>query len=169
MMLQRKISIDTAENLELFGKSLSLICQERLVKSQPIEKALIINLQGNLGAGKTTLVRGFLRGFHYNGAVKSPTYTLVEPYELMNWQIYHFDLYRLHSVEELEAIGIRDYFVPGTICLIEWPELAKGLLPKPDLNIHITFSFEASGEAINGRELFLEAQSDFGDILLQKL
>jgi len=73
----------------------------------------------------------------YQGTVKSPTYTLVEPYELSGGIIYHFDLYRIHAQEELEYIGIREYLSSGAFCLIEWPEKAEGLLPKPDIHIVI--------------------------------
>ncbi|MDQ7090760.1 MAG: tRNA (adenosine(37)-N6)-threonylcarbamoyltransferase complex ATPase subunit type 1 TsaE [Methylococcales bacterium] len=93
----------------------------------------LIFLHGQLGAGKTTLVRSLLRAAGYQGAVKSPTYTLVEEYEINQQKIFHFDLYRIADPEELELIGIRDYMEEQSICFIEWAELGENFLPEPDL------------------------------------
>ncbi len=122
----------------------------------------IIYLQGELGAGKTTLVRGFLQQLGYQGLVKSPTYTLVESYELKNHIVFHFDLYRLHDPEELAYIGLRDYLSQAAIFLIEWPEQGKNQLPPPDLTCYIQhLDF--------GRQLQISADSERGFKVLQKL
>ena len=127
---------------------------------------LVIFLQGDLGAGKTTFARGFLRGCGVEGIVKSPTYTLVEPYQLDDEKMcYHFDLYRLANGEELEFTGARDYFDGHSTCLVEWPEKADGFLPKPDINCLLEYHQQGrkasfSGLSDKGKEVMLRVFAD---------
>jgi len=130
--------------------------------ARALRGGLAIWLQGNLGAGKTTLVRGLLRGLGYEGKVKSPTYTLVEPYVISGLYLYHFDLYRFVDAEEWEAAGFRDYFNAQSVCLIEWPEKAGDLLPPADIEI----ALEPSGA---GRTAILTAGTELGKQCLNAL
>jgi tRNA threonylcarbamoyladenosine biosynthesis protein TsaE len=119
-----------------------------------------IYLRGDLGAGKTTLCRGIIRAMGHVGAVKSPTFTLVEPYSFSGGQVYHFDLYRLNDPDELEYIGVDDYFNSGALCLVEWPEKAAGNLPPGDLDIELL---------VEGRKrtAILGAASEYGSKVLE--
>jgi tRNA threonylcarbamoyladenosine biosynthesis protein TsaE len=121
-----------------------------IARAMEADHQAVIFLHGNLGAGKTTLVRGLLRSLGHTGPVKSPTYTLVETYEFPGWLIYHFDLYRLSDPEELEYIGIRDFWDKPNVALIEWPEQGAGFLPAPDLEVHIEYRGEGRGVRICG-------------------
>lgn len=120
---------------------------------------ITVYLSGELAAGKTTLARGYMRGLGHTGAVKSPTFTLVESYELNGRAVHHFDLYRLEDAEELEYIGLDEYFDAGADCLVEWPERGAGALPSPDLDICL----EVCGGARRAR---VTARTKYGNKLL---
>ena len=104
------------------------------------------HLSGPLGAGKTTLVRGLLRALGHKGPVPSPTFTLVETYEFTQLRVVHFDLFRVESYEELETIGLRDYFADDNLCVFEWPDRGQGLLPAPRLLIE--FDYHGDGRLL---------------------
>ena len=114
--------------------------------AQCMRPGQVIFLDGDLGAGKTTLAQGLLTGWGYTGSVTSPTFTLLESYDIDPISVHHFDLYRMESAEELEMIGARELFNPTSICLIEWPQRAAGFLPVPD--VIFTLEHCASGRQI---------------------
>jgi tRNA threonylcarbamoyladenosine biosynthesis protein TsaE len=127
-----------------------------------IEPPCIIYLSGELGAGKTTLVRGLLRGYGHTDRVKSPTYTLLEPYQLSDRQCYHLDLYRLADPEELVFLGLEDLLQPDALLLVEWPERGHGILPAPDLSVEITHQGKQ-------RRLIFQAGSEKGIQIINNL
>jgi tRNA threonylcarbamoyladenosine biosynthesis protein TsaE len=123
---------------------------------------LTIYLVGDLGAGKTTLARGVLRGLGYMGKVKSPTYTLVEVYTVSRLSLYHFDFYRFADPREWVDAGFREHFNPDTVCFVEWPEKAGEFLPTPDVRILLAV-------AENGRSLQVQAQTEAGKKCLARV
>lgn len=130
--------------------------------NESLAAGLHLHLHGGLGAGKTTLVRGLLRAMGVSGAVKSPTYTLVEPYQTAHWEVFHFDLYRLADAEELELLGARDYFRSGALCVFEWPSKGETFLPAPSLILTLTAEND-------GRRLQIEAHDAPGQALQNAL
>ena len=150
--------------LLLHGENEQLALAGQLAQHCP--EGSVIFLRGDLGTGKTTLVRGFLHALGYAGNVKSPTYTLVEPYLVNHQSLYHFDLYRLGSPDELEYAGGRDYFDGESICLVEWPERAEGYLPVADLVCELRYQ-TFSGK--QGRACTLKAYSAKGEQMLKEL
>lgn len=163
--MTKNVSLPDAESTKVFhlddeiatvamGKQLAHLVLHEL------KQGIVVYLNGDLGAGKTTFTRGFVQGMGHKGNVKSPTYTLVEPYELGEWNVYHFDLYRLADPEELEFMGIREYFNDNCCCFIEWPEKGEGVLANADLTINMAYNNEA-------RIVEFNAQSALGKKLIE--
>lgn len=132
------------------------------ILAQALKPGMTVYLEGDLGAGKTTLTRGILRGLGFKGRVKSPTYTLVESYAVSSLYLYHFDLYRFNNPLEWEDAGFRDYFNSESVCLIEWADKAEDFLPAPDWIILLS----PEGQ---GRRLRIEPHSELGKICLRNL
>ncbi len=144
--------LDSAEATQMFGARVAQACPFKTM----------IYLEGELGAGKTTLVRGLLRQLGFEGPVKSPTYTLIEPYELRHRTVFHLDLYRIADPQELDYLGIRDISREMSLCLVEWPDRGMDYLPDPDLLIRLTY-------VESGREISVMAQSSEGEHIVDKL
>lgn len=148
-----RLSIADAAGTEALGAAVAAAVGER---------GLLVGLEGDLGTGKTTFARGFLRRLGITGSIRSPTYTLIEPYDAGGHIAYHLDLYRLVDPQELELIGIRDLLGGAALVLVEWPERAGGVLPPPDL----TLRFE---HAPGGRTIAIRAASVAGRTVLARL
>lgn len=137
--MQTLIITESEQQTEQIGHNLS----------QHLNPGLQIHLNGDLGAGKSVIVRGIIKGFGYDGGVQSPTFTLVEPYSFEQFTIYHFDFYRLEDAQELEMIGFREYLNATDVCIIEWPQRAQSLLPVADVVIDIGFTNNPQQREIN--------------------
>lgn len=154
----KKQALADESQTALFAQAIAKLCQELKAEAP----GLVIYLQGDLGAGKTSFSRAFIQTFLPGQRVKSPTYTLVESYPTPSATLYHFDLYRLCEPEELEYIGIRDLLVAPFIALVEWPSKGQGVLPNADLVLNLKVLSE-------GREVILQSCSEQGEALLAKL
>lgn len=147
-------------NYDLKDESETLRLAESMARH--LRPGMNLYLKGDLGAGKTTFVRCLLRGLGYKDKVKSPTYTLVESYNFDKFIIYHFDLYRFKGEHEWEEAGFREYFNKSSICLVEWPEKAGHILPKPDISIELSHK-------LVGRHLHLISFTSIGTKCLKAI
>ncbi|TGN40063.1 tRNA (adenosine(37)-N6)-threonylcarbamoyltransferase complex ATPase subunit type 1 TsaE [Marinobacter confluentis] len=155
-VIEKNLFLADETATEALGRALAMAVKTRG------SRGATMYLRGNLGMGKTTFSRGVMRGMGHEGAVKSPTYTIVEPYEHLQPMVYHFDLYRLGDPEELEYLGIRDYFGSASLCLIEWAERGAGILPAPDIEVELT-------PEETGRRAVLRSLTPLGKELLEDL
>ena len=164
--------VETAEIASKFAVAISTLLKESNSSKSATNLALHISLIGDLGAGKTTFTRYLLKALGHQGKVKSPTYTLCEPYQLVmdglsvaarEFSLHHFDLYRMRYAEEWLDAGFRDTFSNPGICIVEWPEKAEGTLPATDAELHLTMNDDES------RELIVKATSSNGKALLEAL
>jgi tRNA threonylcarbamoyladenosine biosynthesis protein TsaE len=158
------LRLDDADSTTSFGAAMG--------RSMPKAAApAVLYLRGDLGAGKTTCARGLLHALGVTGAVRSPTYTLVETYSARGLECVHVDLYRLRGPEDLEDLGLRDYLVPGCLLLIEWPERGATALPPPDIDLKL--GYRENDAAANGpdagRDAALRAASNVGHAWLANL
>lgn len=147
--------------------TLHLACEadtERLgaALAPALQPGLVIHLEGDLGAGKTTLTRALLRALGHTGPVKSPTYALVEVYKLLNLYLYHFDFYRFEHPEEFVDAGLAEYFRDDSVCVVEWPDKAAGVAPSPDLRIGLRHEGD-------GRRVELLPVSEKGALCLTRI
>lgn len=152
------LNVPTPERMRALGEAIARAIDE-------VGGVFIVALDGELGAGKTTLVGGILRAYGVAGPVRSPTYTLIEPYEVAGKRIYHMDLYRLADPGEVEPLGIRDLLSEASVLLIEWPSRAAGALPAFDLTIGIDY-LSIDGD---GRRVTLQSHSSSGANVVQRI
>ena len=159
--------VETAEIASKFALAISTLLKESNSSKSAMNLALHISLIGDLGAGKTTFTRYLLKALGHTGKVKSPTYALCEPSQLVmdgyEFPLHHFDLYRMRYAEEWLDAGFRDTFSNPGICMVEWPEKAEGTLPAVDAELHLTMNDDES------RELIIKAISSRGKALLEAL
>jgi len=161
MISELQIFLENEEATLDFGRNLAVATSLKEFTSKEIllltenegfeTLGAVFYLLGDLGAGKTTLTRGVMRGYGYKGAVKSPTYTIVEPYEFRMCSVYHFDLYRLNDSEEISYLGVEDYFAAQNICLIEWADRGEKLIPHGDIVLSLTN--QGTGRLLSCRSL----------------
>ena len=152
---QLQLILKDEQQMQLLGEKIAQAIDQ-------INTPLLVVLNGDLGAGKTTLSRGILNGLGHKGSVKSPTYTLVEPYDLEIGKVFHFDLYRLVDPEELYEIGFNDYLSEAQLSMVEWPDKGGNLVPKADISLQIN----SNG---TGREVILMAQTSLGSQCVNRL
>jgi tRNA threonylcarbamoyladenosine biosynthesis protein TsaE len=152
---QMQVLLEDEQQMHVFGEKIAHAIGQ-------IHAPLLILLNGDLGAGKTTLSRGILNGLGHRGSVKSPTYTLVEPYDLQIGKVFHFDLYRLIDPEELYDIGFNDYLSEAQLCMVEWPDKGGSLLPKGDISLQIN----SNGTE---RQVILTTQTNLGSQCVNEL
>ncbi|MET0534982.1 MAG: tRNA (adenosine(37)-N6)-threonylcarbamoyltransferase complex ATPase subunit type 1 TsaE [Steroidobacter sp.] len=152
------LNVPTPEAMRALGEAIARAIDDA-------HAAFIVALEGELGAGKTTLVGGILRAYGVSGPVRSPTYTLIEPYEVADRRVYHLDLYRLTDPDEVEPLGIRDLLSEPCVLLIEWPSRAAGALPAFDLSIGIDYPSTGA----DGRQVTLRAHSSSGHNVVQRI
>jgi tRNA threonylcarbamoyladenosine biosynthesis protein TsaE len=170
-MEQRQIRTTDAEQTRRLGFTLGeILLAERTAASH--EQPIVIFLHGELGAGKTTFVSGLLRAIGVTGPVRSPTYTLIEPYEMSTLSLYHLDLYRVADTSELELLALKDILLANTVLLVEWAERAESALPRPDLVIWLRYPAAAVGDTGYGdqdRFIDIDCRSALGAHLISKL
>lgn len=159
--MHREFTLDNEAQTAAIAKLLAAALSNQDVNAQNV----CIYLNGDLGAGKTTFSRYLLQSLGHVGSVKSPTYTLVEPYVIDGRDVFHFDLYRLGDPLELEYMGIRDYFIGNNLCLIEWPNKGEGCLPSADVHINLS----SLAMQYDQRVMECAALSDIGQQILKKV